>query len=227
LKFAEVVVSWAAVREFLAKNIYSNDFSTWVLLALFLTLLFYAAERGLFLHSGKVNPRQFMNGVISLLSSGRYNEALTVCEDSPGVVPLIVKTALAMRGKSRAELSHAISNVALLEVPLLERRLNSVRLIAKVAPAVSFIGVLRILSRTLGGIGHSEVYFSAALMLEFMQQAVTLIAIGLTINVLGALAYSFLHGRVLRLMHDMEWSCNEILGHMDVANWDSDANRKI
>jgi biopolymer transport protein ExbB len=150
-----------------------------------------------------------------------------VCEDSPGVVALIVKTALAMRGKSHAELSHAISNVALLEVPLLERRLSSVRLIAKIAPVVSFIGVLHILSKTLRGIGGAVTYFSATAMVEFMQRAMMLIAFGLTINVLGTLAYSFLHGRVLRLIHDMEWSCNEILRHTAVANWEDDAHRKI
>ncbi|MDR3144038.1 MAG: hypothetical protein LBT64_00870, partial [Puniceicoccales bacterium] len=61
MKSIELVVLWAAVREFLAKNICACDFSIWILFALFLTLLFYTAERGLFLHSGKVKPQQFLN----------------------------------------------------------------------------------------------------------------------------------------------------------------------
>jgi biopolymer transport protein ExbB len=164
-----------------------------------------------------VNPRQFFNGIVALLKNNRYNEALTVCESSPGVASLVVKTALVFREKSHSELEHALDNVALLEIPLLERRLNSIRLIAKIAPIVSFIGVLQILSKTLDGIKHTAEYFSSSVVTSFVQQAAVLVSFGLAINVVGVLAYCFLYGRVRRLIHDMEWSRSEILNYITTA----------
>ncbi|MDR1401900.1 MAG: MotA/TolQ/ExbB proton channel family protein [Puniceicoccales bacterium] len=210
------------MRDFFSQKILLGNFATWILVILVVVLLSYVIERCLFLHSGKIKPQQFLNGVVSLLQSGRYNEALTVCESSPGVAALVVKTALVFRKKSRSELFHAVNEVALLEIPLLERRLNSIRLIAKIAPMMSFLGVLQILAKTLSGIGHASTYFSASVVISFMQQAVMLVAFGLVINILGTLAYNFLCGRVRRLIHDMEWSCNEILNYIATA---SDKNR--
>ena len=190
-------------------------------------LLFYVVERILFLHSGKIKPQQFLDGVISLLRSNRYNEALTVCESSPGVAALIVKTALVFRKKSPDEICHAVNNAALLEIPLLERRINSIGLIAKIAPLLSFIGVLQLLAKTLGGINAAATYFSASIVIDFMQRAIALVAFGLVVNVLGSLAYNFLHGRVRRLIHDMEWSCNEILNYMAVGQGGESAGGEV
>ncbi|MDR2737643.1 MAG: MotA/TolQ/ExbB proton channel family protein [Puniceicoccales bacterium] len=205
------------MRGFVVDQLLSRNIAMWVLVALVILLVSYTVERGLFLHGGKIKPQQFLGGVISLLRNGRYNEALTVCEGSPGTTALIVKTALAFGGKAQTELSHAVNNVALLEIPLLERRLGSIRLIAKVAPLISFVGVLQVLAGVLGEIKHGVSYFSANVVISFMHQAMGLVAFGLTVNILGTLSYSFLYGRVRRLAHDMEWSCNEILNYLVVS----------
>ncbi|MDR1413331.1 MAG: MotA/TolQ/ExbB proton channel family protein [Puniceicoccales bacterium] len=206
------------MKDFFSGSFLFRNFSVWILVVLAIVLLSYIIERCLFLHSGKIKPQQFLSGVISLLRSGRNNEALTVCESSPGIAALVVKTALVFRSKTQSELLHAVNSVALLEIPLLERRLNSIRLISKIAPMISFVGVLQILAKTLQGIGYENAYFSASVVISFMQQAVMLVLFGLTINILGALAYNFLYGRIRRLIHDMEWSCNEIFNYIAAEN---------
>jgi biopolymer transport protein ExbB len=213
------------VEEIVVGKLLLCNFATWVLVALSVILVSYTIERGLFLHSGAVKPQQFLSGVTALLRNGRYNEALTVCESSPGVTPLIVKTALAFREKPQSELSYAVNNVALLEIPLLERRLNSIRLIAKVAPLASFVGVLKVLGKTLSAMKFTAAYFSADVVISFMEQAMALVAFGLTINIFGSIVYSFLYGRVRRLVHDMEWSCSEILNYMTIAGKGANANQ--
>jgi biopolymer transport protein ExbB len=206
------------------KDVFSGGFFSMAALTVLLTvLLTYVLERSLFLHSGKMGVQQFVDGVMALLKKNRHNEALTVCESSPGVAALMVKTALALRNKPKEEATLAIANVVLLEIPLLERRLNSIRLIAKVAPMVSFVGTLHILSRTLVGLATGATYLSAAVAMASLQRAVTVVAFGLTINILGTLAYAFLYGRVRRIVHDMEWSYNEIVRYLSTAGGEDDA----
>jgi biopolymer transport protein ExbB len=177
-------------------------------------LLLYTVERFLFLHSKKVKSRQFLDGIIALLKKKRYNEALTICEESPGTVALMVKTVLVFRDKGPNELSNVIDGIALQEIPLLERRLPAIQLIAKVAPMISFAGILQILAKMFDAMAHTSTYFSSNTIVSFMQQAMILISFGLLLNILGTLAYAFLYGQVKHLIYNMEWSYNEILYHM-------------
>jgi biopolymer transport protein ExbB/TolQ len=55
-----------------------------------------------------------------------------------------------------------------------------------------------------------------------MQQAMALISFGLAINIVGVLAYTFLHGKVKRLVYDMEWACNEILNYVSTMKEDDE-----
>jgi biopolymer transport protein ExbB len=205
------------VEDFNLGKLLEQNLATVALVALAVVLVFYAVERVLFLHSGKIKPQQFLDGVISLLRSNRYNEAMTVCENSPGVAALIVKTALVFRNKPPDEVRHAVSSVALLEIPLLERRISSIGLIAKIAPLMSFVGVLHIFAGALRGLNDAAAYFSASAAVGLMQRVLSLAAFGLAVNVFGSLAYHFLYGRVRRLIYDMEWSCNEILNYMAIG----------
>ena len=192
-----------------------NNFAFWMLCGFSLIVIFYTIERLLYMHTNRVTPQQFMNGIISLVRNRRYNEALTVCEGSPGVVPLLVKTAIVFKEDSREGLIHRLSTIASLEIPLLERRLNSIRLIAKIAPSVSCVGVIQNLAKILLAVKATETYFSANVVLSFLQNAMFLVTFGLTINIIAVLVYALLHGRVLRLIHDMEWSSNEIINLID------------
>jgi biopolymer transport protein ExbB/TolQ len=111
-------------------------------------------------------------------------------------------------------LSTVADGIALQEIPLLERRLPAIRLIAKIAPMISFAGILQILAKMFDGMVHTSTYFSSSTIIAFTQQAMILISFGLLINILGTLAYAFLHGQVKHLIYNMEWSYNEILYYM-------------
>jgi hypothetical protein len=89
---------------------------------------------------------------------------------------------------------------------------------------VSFVGILHVLTRTLHAIGSATTYFSGDIILTTLQRSAAMAALGLTINIFGTLAYAFLYGRVRRIVHDMEWSYNEIVCclHTDGGTDDAD-----
>jgi biopolymer transport protein ExbB/TolQ len=214
------------VREFLQSRLLSHDLSVLVLIILSIALLSCFVERYLFLNGARVKPQQFIDGVLTLLRRNRHNEALTVCESSPGVVAMVVKVMLMFENGTADEMVRAASGVASLEIPLLERRLNTVRLIAKIAPLVSFVGVLYALAKILHGAEYQSAYFSSQVAVSFVEHALILIAFGLTINVAGSVAYAILHGLVKSLIYDMEWSCSEIVNYVS-ATQGNHADSKI
>ena len=195
-------------------RVFNVDNFAFVLLVLlaFIELL-YIIERCLFLHGNRVEPQQFIGGIRTLLDGGRIKDAIKVCDEAPGIVPLIVKEAIRCKRLSCDEIRNAFSNVASIQIPLLERRLGLIKLIAKIAPLVSFIAVLQFLRKSLKGIGYAASYFSASDVLNFMLSASAIVILGLLINIVGVIASHFLYGRIKYLVHDMEVAANEMFAY--------------
>jgi hypothetical protein len=86
----------------------------------------------------RVRSWEFVGGIVAMLNKKRYDEALTVCEESPGMVALILTWVLIVREKGPNELPNATNGIALQDSPLLDRRLPAIQLIANNAALIRF-----------------------------------------------------------------------------------------
>jgi biopolymer transport protein ExbB len=177
---------------------------------LFISLLGFILfiERSLFLHKGQIGTQDFLSGIKNLVRKKRLVEALTLCEDTPGPMARIMKSALLNYGKSRETIRSAIQSAAIVEIPTLERRIGTIAALAKVAPLLGFLGTLIAALQALyllesfnGDSGVLSRLLAAALITS---------ASGLAISVMAMLAYHFLSGRVRALVHDFEWVGHDI-----------------
>src|SRR4051812_49255638 len=114
----------------------------WVLAALGLLGLMLVIERTLYLHRGQIRAREFVEGLKNILAKRRLVEALTVCEETPGPVAAVVKTALLHADDSADVMRFHVQATAVIELPAIERRLGSIAAIAQVAPLVGLLGTL-------------------------------------------------------------------------------------
>ncbi|MGJ8640353.1 MAG: MotA/TolQ/ExbB proton channel family protein [Opitutaceae bacterium] len=160
-------------------------------------------ERALFLHKGQIGTEDFLSGIKNLVNKKRLVEALTLCEDTPGPLARIVKSALLHFGESRDEIRSAIQAAALVEIPTLERRIGTIAAIARIAPLLGFLGTLIAAVQALyaleGASGDSGAFS------RLLAEALITSATGLAIGVMATLAHHFLYGRVRSLVHDFEW----------------------
>lgn len=176
------------------------------LLALSLLALVFIVERTLFLHRGRIRAAEFLDGVRNNLRHGRLVEALTACEQAPGPVARVVKAALLHARDGEGRMRAAAEEAALLELPVLERRIGTVAAIAKLAPLVGLLGTLIALLRaflTLRSTGH---YASADQFAGDIAGALVTAAAGIAISAVAHLGVHFLSGRVRAVAHDIEWA---------------------
>ena len=159
-------------------------------------------ERALFLHKGQIHSLDFLAGIKNLINKKRLVEALTLCEETPGPLARVVKSALLQYGTSDARIHSAIESAALIEVPILERRIGTLAAIARISPLVGFIGTLIAAFQAL--INLEAANADSALFVESLAQAIISSAVGLGIAALAALGYHFLHGRVRALVFEIE-----------------------
>lgn len=190
----------------------------WVLLAVSLFGFIIFIERTLFLHRGQLRTEQFLDGIRNLVRRGRRLEALTLCEDMPGPIPGIVKAILLQAGAPESKMRTAAEEAALVEIPILERRIGSVAAIARIAPLIGLLGTVLGMLQAFFGVPVSETvsYPTFGLLLGGVGQALLTTAFGLMIAIMAHIAHHFLHGRVRALVHDMEYTGHDLIRFMQL-----------
>jgi len=186
----------------------------WLLVIVGLIALAIFIERALFLHRGQISSTEFLNGIKNLLQKDRLMEALTVCEETPGPVAAIVKAGLRHATDDEPAMRFAIQEAALVELPVLERRISSLAAIAQIAPLLGLLGALLGMIKTFWMFNQGGNYATPVVLAGGMWEALLTAAAGLAIAIPAHLGRHFLSGRVRALVHDMEWVSNELMRYL-------------
>jgi biopolymer transport protein ExbB len=186
----------------------------WVLLALGLLGVTLFLERLLYLHRGQIRAKAFLDGIKNALAKRRLVEALTLCEETPGPVAAVVKAALLHADDPADAMRFHVQEAAVVELPLLERRLGSIAAIAQVAPLVGLLGTILGMAVTFRAFQAGGNYAMAAALATGMWQALLATAGALVLAIPAHLAHHFLSGRVRAIVRDVEWAGNEIMKYL-------------
>lgn len=186
--------------------------STYPLLILAIMVAVIFLERVFFLHKSHIGVEDFVNGIKNLVKKERLLEALTLCEETPGPIPRVVKSALLHSGESRETLFSAIKTAALLEIPLLERRVAALASIASIAPCVGFLGTILAIARAV--IGFDAANSNSREFSVYLGEALFSSALGIGLGLLALLAYHFIYSRVKMMLYELEWQGHAIYEFM-------------
>lgn len=185
----------------------------WVLLFVSLFGFVVFVERTLFLHKGQIRTEEFLSGIKNLVEKGRRMEALTLCEDIPGPVPGVVKAILIEQTTEESRLRAAATSAAIVELPILERRIGALAAIARAGPLLGLVGTLLGLMQSFGifsGPGlPANPHFGE--LLGGIGSALSTTIVGLMVGIMAHFAYHFLAGRVRALVHDLEYTAHELI----------------
>lgn len=183
----------------------------WLLVLLGLAALVIFIERALFLHRGQIRSTEFLGGIKNLLLKQRLMEALTLCEETPGPVAKIVKAGLRHAADDEQAMRFAIQEAAVVEIPVLERRISALAAIAQIAPLFGLLGTLLGMIKTFWLFNQGGNYATPAVLAGGMWEALLTAAAGLMVAIPAAVARHFLTGRVRALVQDMEWAGGELM----------------
>ncbi len=168
-------------------------------------------ERLLYLHKGQIKAVEFLSGIKTALKNRRLLEAVTICDETFGPVPRVVKAALINSEEKPDIMEQAVNAAAHNQFALIDRRVASLALVAKTAPLLGLLGTILGLLQIFYTMGESASYATAAELSMGIYNALLSSAFGLFTAILAWLAYSFLNSRVRALAHDIDWASNEIL----------------
>jgi biopolymer transport protein ExbB len=183
-----------------------------ILLNAALALLIFF-ERLFHYHRAHIHTGDFVSGIRNALRRGNDSEAVALCEDTPGPVARVVKTAVISRDLPPDELREMLQDVARVEVARLEKRLVVMATIAQVTPLIGFLGTVMGMISLFMAIEKAQLP-SPGELAGGVWVALLTTAGGLAVAVPAYVAYNYLVTRVQNLLLEMEHATNEILSFL-------------
>ena len=176
--------------------------------------LFVFLNRLLHLRRALIDYPDFLKGVCNVLEKNNVEEALMLCEETPGPVAAVVHTAILHKDSSLALLTETVSNTARAELSRMERRLASIALSCQIAPLLgllgTFLGMVVIVSALKE---QAPVIRSTDLATGLIHAFASTIA-GIIVAIQCHVLYTILITRIERLTLEMEASASEIIAYL-------------
>ena len=117
----------------------------WLILALGIAAATVFFERLLKLRRAQIDSSDFLKGVCNVLEKKNVEEAMMICEETPGPVAAVVLTAIRHRQGSREAIREAVDNTGRAEISRLERRLASLAITCQIAPLLGLVFLVVVL----------------------------------------------------------------------------------
>lgn len=180
-------------------------------------------ERLVSLRKIRINANAFITRVSNLLLRNQVQEAVQICEATPGPIAAITKAGLKKYNRSRQEIKEAIESEAQSEVYHLEKYLGVLGTIAAVAPLIGFLGTVTgmikafIQIQTLGG------NVDASVLAGGIWEALITTAAGLSVGIPTLIVYNWLQSKVEHHVFEMQESSTELLDTL-LESEESDEN---
>jgi len=168
-------------------------------------------ERLISLRKIRINAEAFSERVRYLLSTQRVDDAIVLCDQTPGPIAAITRAGLRKHNRPREEIKDAIETAAESEVYHLERYLGWLGTIAAIAPLIGFLGTVTGMIRaflqiqTLGG------NVDASVLAGGIWEALITTAAGLSVGIPALIFYNWLQGKVELHVFEMRERSSELM----------------
>ncbi len=185
----------------------------WILVAMAVAAVVVFLERLVELRRAHVDPEVFVKGVINVLEQGNPDEALSLCDELPVPVSVVVAAAIRHRSSSARVLREAVESAARGEKSRLVRRLASLRIIGDVAPEVGLLGVIFGFVKAVMAV-NSEAIVVRADLIDSTMAALVSAALGLMVAIPVRVMYGMLRTRLERLEVEIDAAASRISGYI-------------
>lgn len=186
----------------------------WVIAALGALAFLVFIERALHLHRARIDYRDFLKGVYTILGRGNVDEALLICEDTPGPVACLVRTAIMHRQAPADVLKSALDNVGHAEISRMERRLTVLATATQIAPLLGLLGTILGLMESLLIMRDQAPFLQSVDVTGGLLRALITTAGGLMTAIPCYAMFNLLVIKIDRIVLDMEQASTDVVAFL-------------
>ncbi|MDA0578320.1 MAG: MotA/TolQ/ExbB proton channel family protein [Verrucomicrobia bacterium] len=186
----------------------------WVIAGFGVWALGVFVERSLHLHRARIKADDFLKGIFNIVKRGNIVEAITICEETPGPVAHLVKTAILHREDSKEAIEAAVSEASRGEVSRMERRLVVLATASQVAPLIGLLGTVLGMIQALLPMQVEAPLIHSGDVLGGLRVALLTTAAGLAVAIPSFVGFNLLTIKVDRIVLEMERSASAVVAFL-------------
>lgn len=186
----------------------------WVLVAMGVLVLLVFLERLLYLRRAQIDYSDFLKGVCNVLEKANTDEAMALCEETPGPAAAVILTAIRHHGSAHEALTEAVANTERAELSRMERRLASIALSCQISPLLGLLGTFLGMVAIVRAFNEQAPIVQNTDLTAGLLQAFGATIAGLLVSIECHILYSILMVRIERLTLDMEACASEIIAYL-------------
>ena len=171
-------------------------------------------ERFIYVQRIKINTRKFMGEISYSLKRNRADEAIEMCDKSPGPLPKVLRAGILKYDRTRQEVKEAIEDAALHEIPKLEKNIGVLATVAQISPLLGFLGTAIGLAEIFQKIQVKAAALSPVTPADIsggIWQALIAMVAGLLIAIPAVTAYNYFVSRINYIIREMEISATDLV----------------
>lgn len=195
----------------------------WVIIAAFLLAMIFFLEKVMQFHRDEINVPELLRGLRNTLQRNALVEALSLCDNTPGPIAKLLGAAI-LAYQNGEDQRAAMDEIAVVEIPKLERHIQFIGTIGFVLPLLGFLGTV------IGMIDAFEATKISSGMFPELANAIgtalTTTAAGLTGAVICYVGHNYLVARLNTILLDMEKSAMEITSFCEQQKQLAERRRK-
>jgi biopolymer transport protein ExbB len=186
----------------------------WIILACGVAALVVFIERSLHLHRARIKSDDFLKGIFTILRRRNINEALAICEETPGPVAYLMKVAILNRDDERDAIRAALDDASSAEISRMERRLVFVATVAQIAPLLGLLGTVLGIVDALWIMELQAPLVQSLDIMRGLMKALITTAGGLMVAIPCYAAFNLLVVKIDRIVLDMERAASETIAFL-------------
>jgi biopolymer transport protein ExbB len=170
---------------------------------LFIAVIYILIERLLVLSRASRKNENFISSMKEFIHSGNLSNARAMCKNSNSPESAMIEQGVVRIGQPVAEIRTAMDKSGSIEIAKLEKNLNVLNVIGRIAPMFGFIGTI---------LGVITIFYSISLaktveieiISKGLYQKMITSASGLVVGVFAFICYHWLNAKIDKIAHRME-----------------------
>jgi biopolymer transport protein ExbB/TolQ len=191
--------------EFIAKFFRDGGPAMWPILVCCIFGVSIIIERAYYIFGkAKINARRFMNELSKLIIADEYERAIELCSRSPAPLCKLSKAAIEHRKEPERIIQNAVDEVALEELPQLQKRTHYLAMLANASTLLGLLGTIFGLIQCFQSVAMVEAAQKAQVLARGISIAMNTTAFGLTVGIPCLIGHSILQGNTEKVINDID-----------------------
>jgi len=182
------------VLKILADGFHEGGWGMWPILSLLMITMAILIERAVFLRRAVIDKEKLVALLRSQISAGNIQGAIKVCSGNSTPLTRIVQAGLMRANRSDDEITAAMEEASLRELPQLEKRTGYLAMLGNLATLAGLLGTITGLIKSFAGVAGVDPSMKATMLSKGISEAMNCTAFGLGTGILGLATFAWLNG---------------------------------